>query len=352
MEVYMKNPYIITFGKEPGQQIPRLVQANDIVENFIEEEPANQVYIITGVRGSGKTVFMSEVSNKLEEYGDWIMVELNSSSDMIKSLGAKLYSNNTLTEYLKSLDISLSLFGVEMSVKKPSQIIDMETAVGKMLESLSKHGKKILVKVDEVTNNQYVREFVSAYQIFIRQGAPLFLLMTGLYENVSELQNVDNLTFLYRAPKVLMQPLNKSAMARNYEKIIGVSKEASIEMAELTSGYSYAFQVLGNLTYANGGDYNGILDEYRQYLEEYVYLKLWSELSVKDKEVALAIARCDGGKIKNIRNDLGVETNAFNPYRKRLIRKGLIDGTEWGYIKFTLPFFREFILENFATLGL
>lgn len=44
-------------------------------------------------------------------------------------------------------------------------------------------------------------------------------------------------------------------------------------MAGLTKGYPFAFQVLGYLTWNNGGDYNGILGEYEQYLSEFVYDK-------------------------------------------------------------------------------
>ena len=89
-----------------------------------------------------------------------------------------------------------------------------------------------------------------------------------------------------------------------------------------------------------------IYTQYEQYLSEFVYDKLWSELSAKDKMVARGIAQIKGGKISEIRELLHMETNEFNPYRKRLIRKGLIDGETRGYVKFSLPFFEEYVLEN------
>ena len=39
--------------------------------------------------------------------------------------------------------------------------------------------------------------------------------------------------------------------------------------------------------------------------------------------VAKGIADIKSGKIKEIRETLGMETNEFNTYRKRLIRKGI-----------------------------
>ena len=119
-----------------------------------------------------------------------------------------------------------------------------------------------------------------------------------------------------------------------------------MDMAYLTKGYSFAFQVLGYLTWENGGDYKSVLPEYRQYLDEFVYDKIWSELSQKDKSVLNAVSRVDSGKIEEIRNLLDMQTNEFNPYRKRLINRGLLDGKERGYVKLVLPMFAEYIRDN------
>ena len=62
--------------------------------------------------------------------------------------------------------------------------------------------------------------------------------------------------------------------------------------------------------------------------------------------VARGIAEVDGGKIKDIRERLGMETNEFNPYRKRLIKKGILSGEMRGYVYFTLPLFDEYVIDN------
>ena len=48
-----------------------------------------------------------------------------------------------------------------------------------------------------------------------------------------------------------------------------------------------------------------------------------------------------------IREALGMETNEFNPYRKRLIRKGIVSGETRGYVYFTLPLFDEYVVANY-----
>ena len=71
------NPYTLVFGKEPGELISRVTQFDDVIENFTAEKSSQQVYMVTGVRGSGKTVFMTEVANHLRSDEQWVVTELN-----------------------------------------------------------------------------------------------------------------------------------------------------------------------------------------------------------------------------------------------------------------------------------
>ena len=50
----MQNPFTLSFGKKPLQYISRISQTNQIVETFRSENPVNQLFMITGVRGSAK----------------------------------------------------------------------------------------------------------------------------------------------------------------------------------------------------------------------------------------------------------------------------------------------------------
>ena len=63
----MNNPFTITIGKKPKQYIERIMQTKEIIDTFTEEEPSNQVYMLNRVRGCGKTVMMTSISNTLSE---------------------------------------------------------------------------------------------------------------------------------------------------------------------------------------------------------------------------------------------------------------------------------------------
>ena len=343
----MQNPFTLTFGRSPLESVERPVQINEILEVFTADTVNQQMFIITGVRGSGKTVMMTQISNKLRANADWVVIELNPATDLLSAMLSKLNSNQVCTELIKSAKIDLSFFGFGVSIEGTVPITDAETAIIKILEKIKKSGRRLLVTIDEMTNSESMKVFAGAFQIFVRQELPVFLLGTGLYENIEELQNEKSLTFLYRAPKIQLRPLNNGAIINKYKTIFHISQESASQMAELTKGYPFAFQVLGYLTWNHDGDYHAVLDEYKQYLSEFVYDKIWSELSAKDRMVAKAIADEKSGKIKDIRERLGMETNEFNPYRKRLIKKGIVSGEMRGYVYFTLPLFAEYVIENY-----
>ncbi len=340
----MNNPYNLIFGKEPFQVIPRNTQKNEIIYSFLSEPCEQQVYMITGIRGCGKTVFMTDVSKAIGQEKDWIVVELNSQQDLMTDLAAALGSENSLAKMFKSASINLSLFGIGLEVKDSVPVSSIQIALEKMLDSLKKHKKKVLICIDEVTVTEHMKAFAGAFQIFVRKELPIFLLMTGLYENINSLQNEKSLTFLYRAPKIELKPLNAGSIMENYKEIFKLKSDEAGKMAELTKGYSFAFQVLGYFTFRQGGDYKKAIPEFRQYLEDYVYEKVFSEMSQGDRKFAYSLARTETGKAKDIKIKGSFADNEYSVYRDRLIKRGIITGNEHGFVRFTLPLFDEYVI--------
>lgn len=345
----MNNPFTLSFGKKPTQFISRITQTNEIVTMFQAEEASNQIYMLTGVRGSGKTVLMTTISRILEADDRWIIMELNPVRDLLQSLAAKLYSLPEMHPLFLKAKLDLSAFGLGVSIDHAVPVTDIETAISRMLEQIKKAGKRLLISIDEVTNSEYIRVFASAFQIFIRQDYPIFLLMTGLYENIHNLQNEKSLTFLYRAPKVLLEPLNYTAVKKSYMDIFQISPSEADEMCLLTKGYPFAFQVLGYLYWENAGkkSLSDILPEFDQYLEEYVYSKIWSELSEGDRKIVYTMSVTGKTKIKDIRESLNMKPELFSVYRERLKRKGVVDVRQYGHLSLALPRFDVFAMSNF-----
>jgi len=337
------NPFSLVFGKEPTQMISRIVQTEEIVNCFNAENPPQQAYIITGIRGVGKTVLMTNIANRFRKQNDWVVIELNSSSELLKDLAAKLYNEKGLSSLFQAAGIDLSFFGIGINIKKVEPITDLETAIVRMLKKLKEKNKRLLITIDEVSNSKEMRVFAGAFQIFVRQELPIFLLMTGLYENINSLQNEKNLTFLYRAPKQYLKSLNLTSVARDYKNIFNLGDSESHEMAKLTAGYPFAFQVLGYHTFEHKGDYKAAIDDARQYLDEYAYDKIWMELSETEKRIVALVAKEKVSSVKDIKERLNLPANAFSVFRDRLIKKGIVNGDRRGYLQLTLPFFDEYI---------
>ena len=78
-------------------------------------------------------------------------------------------------------------------------------------------------------------------------------------------------------------------------------------------------------------------------MENQEYLDIWERLSHKDRFVAYGIAKAQSHRTAEVREILHLNKNEFNPYRKRLIKKGLVAGDSWGMVSFTLPYFDEFV---------
>ena len=335
------------FGKEPLQMIHRIAESDEICRNFLAEQSPQQVYMITGVRGVGKTVQMTEISKRIRKEDNWVVVELNPANDLLVDLAAKLYNESSVTDIIRNAKINLSFWGIGVSLEQSDQITNIEVAVTRILESIKKHNKRVLITIDEVTNSESMKIFSGAYQIFVRHDLPVYLLMTGLYENIDALQNEKSLTFLHRAPKIYLKALNIGSIANQYKKTFYLHAEEAREMALMTRGYSFAFQVLGYFTFEQGGDYHAALETYREYLDEYVYRKIWSGLSGKDKRILNTVAGVESGKVNEIRNALNLKPNEFSPYRDRLIRRGILNGDERGVVRFTLPYFEDYIRDNY-----
>ena len=341
----MGNPFTLAFGKKPVQYVSRIVQTNRIIEDYEADPAVNQIYMVTGVRGSGKTVMMTNIAGLLSERDDWIVVELNATRDLLQSLASRLYAVPKLHECFLKAKLDFSAFGLGVTIENAAPVTDVEDMVAKMLDQIQKLGKRLLITIDEVEYSEQMKVFVSAFQIFMRQEYPIFLLMTGLYENIYELQNNKSLTFLYRAPKIILAPLNLMAVRQHYADIFQLDEESSERMAELTRGYPFAFQVLGYLYWEqrDSKTLEEILPEYDQYLEEYVYSKIWSEMSERDKEIMQRLAASGEMRVKDLREQLGMSSEQFSVYRERLKRKGVIDTREYGKISMALPRFEEFI---------
>ncbi|MCQ2743094.1 MAG: DUF2075 domain-containing protein [Bacilli bacterium] len=341
----MENPFVLTFGKEPIETIRRNEELSVILDSFSQEIPSNQIFVITGLRGSGKTVLLTSLLKHYENESDWMVEDLNPEVDLAKSLVSKLYHDGVAKSVFVKGELNFSFHGLGVTLNSEGPEMDPETALERMLVYLKRKKKKLLITIDEASNTPYLRRFAHTFQMLVRMDLPIFLVMTGLFENIDKIQNEKDLTFLLRAPKIYLGPLDLKSIARRYQSTLNIDFSKAAELSLFTKGYAYAFQALGYILYREKTtDINDkVLSMFDDYMSSYVYEKIWSSISAKEKEVVKVVAE-DGGVLSSeAERKLGMPHNVFCVYRDRLLKKGLIISPARGIVSVGLPRFDAFI---------
>lgn len=304
----MQNPFTTTFSKTPEYTYIHTEKTEEILENFIYDNPSESVYKITGVRGSGKTVIFAKVEEELRtnesRYINWLVFDVNPARDILGQIGAMLVKAG---------------FGSQ----------DKKTT-----------------GIDEVLKSEEMVKFASEYGRWLRAGYPVYFVCTGLYENIQELSNVKNLTFFRRAATVKTEPLNMIRMTEMYKSKLDIDSDEAREMAKITKGYAYAFQELGVLCFKKKEDESleDILPKLKAELFAYSYEKIWEEMTEMDRFLAGLLTDKEEYKREEVLKLMGEKAGSYSMYRDRLIKRGIIK-TRQGYISLALPYFDEYIKE-------
>lgn len=158
---------------------------------------------------------------------------------------------NSLKDIFKKADINVSLLRINIGVKNETPTVNDETILRQMLDVIKKSGKKLLITIDEVA-------------------------------------------FLYRAPKIILKPLDYQLMTDAYKKVLSIPLSSASKMARLTMGYSFAFQMFGYLYWDNNCE---------KEIEEI--------LSDTDKKIICELAKQGTSKVKDIRKALDMSSQKF-----------------------------------------
>ncbi len=350
----MQNPFSTTFNKLPEYSYITTNEPREMIENFSYDSPSESVYKITGIRGSGKTVIMASVQEELKSEHNakkgWLVYTLNPSRDMLHQFAAYLYSEKFIKESIKSKSINISASilgtggGIGYSSERDDKYFDIGVEIRKMLDVAASKHKKILICIDEVSKTKDMIVFTLEFGGWLVSGYPVYVVCTGLYENVMELGNVKNLTFFRRGTTIETNPLNHIKMSEMYTSLLDIDIDTAKKMAAITNGYAYAFQQLGALYFKNGKklSLDEITDELKRELFSYSYEKIWEELTEEDRYLVSLISEKEEYKREEVLALMGKKAGNYSVYRDRLLKRGIIRSRQ-GYIWLYPPFFAEYV---------
>ena len=358
-----KNPFRPSFGSVPPIFLDREDMTNTVAEEMKEENSPYRTTLIYGLRGSGKTSFLVDVCNAVEKDAKWIVVypaaDGNLKQNLISSIISKTESK--VKKFFESTELSLSLFGagIAKGKKDSNDAAGFQSDMEQLLKRLKEKEMSLLIAIDEVSSTEEIKSFASLYNVLRLQNYPVALIMTGLPYNISELQNDKVLTFLLRSARVELAPLELFSVKYSYKKTfedagIKISDSTCAFMAKVTAGYPYAFQLLGYLVWKKAAEeisidvVKNILDEYKVNLFRNVYTKVYSEMSNGDRKILKIIAHSANASVtpKNLAQELGRTPGYVSTYKKRLLEDQVIEIGSNGQIGFSLPYFKDFVLEN------
>jgi hypothetical protein len=338
----------LDFGAKPKLYIPRIEEEETILETFLSKEPSTHLYMIIGARGMGKTVLMTSVSQKIEAEDKWIHIDLSSENTMVDFISELEDKCKSKVPKL-NISVNLKALNVDLSSRE-AKYSSIKVELNNILEKLKKNNIRLLITIDEAMNSASMREFATYYQQCLRKEYSVFVIMTGLYKNIRALENNKSLTFLRRAEKINLEPLDSYRIASDYKDTLKMDFDDAIEAAELIGGYSYGFQMLGYLLFKNKKlkiD-DEICSELKYALYEKSYDKIWEELSINEQKLCMEVAKAEhDAEVSIVKGAMGIDDNNFSTYRNTLIKAGIIlGGTARGRLRFVLPFFKEYINES------
>ena len=352
----MQNPFTTTFSKAPEYTYITTNKIEEILENFSYQNPSESVYKITGVRGSGKTVILAKIEEELRsdfnKESGWLVFDLNPTRDMLGQMAAMLHKVGFGKSDTKNGSITISANvlgsggGVGYSAEKEDAFFDIGVEVEFMIKQAQEKGKKIFVGIDEVSKTTEMIKFTSEYGRWLRANYPVYLVCTGLYENIQEVCNVKNLTFFRRATTIKTEPLNVVRMSEMYKNKLNIEVEEARKMAKCTKGYAYAFQMLGALYFKKKKTecLEDLIPELKAELFAYSYEKIWEEMTETDRFLVSLLTEKTEYKREEVLKLMGERAGNYSMYRDRLLKRGILESRQ-AYISLALPYFADYLKE-------
>ena len=230
-----------------------------------------------------------------------------------------------------------------------------------LLDALAAHNTGLLITVDEVTPHldEMIR-LASVYQLFIREGRKISLLMAGLPSQVSSLLNDPAVTFLRRASQYDLPRIDDYEIEAAFQKTIEdsgrtIEKKALNEAVSAIGGFPYMMQLVGFRAWESAGNAKRIttravsegihmaaLD-----LERRVIKTTVQELSSGDIAfLGAMLPDKDISMVSAIEQRMKKNSGYVSRYRARLLESGVIETAGRGKLRFALPGLKEYLLRE------
>lgn len=358
------NPFKPTAGAEP----PVLVGRSEVLEDFAEGleggvgAPA-RLMRITGPRGSGKTVLLTELGDIARRSG-WRVIDETARAGMNQAVLHRLIADG----HVKDASISANLVVVDASARLSTDkgALSLRDALDAEATRLTKKDKGLLVTIDEVQNasEEDITELAVATQHLIREKKNIAFVFAGITTGVMGLLNGEGTTFLRRAKAEELGAIPLSEVKDAFRRTIvrngmQIEEAALDKAAQVTQGYAYFIQLVGYNIWREARRHAGESTDIsledvgkgaRRAIQEFETGTLMAAIDDLPKtamEYLLAMSEdAAASSTGEIAKRLGLSQTSLSATRRLLIDRQLVEPTARGYIGFSIPFMKEFLVNN------
>ncbi|NHM15934.1 AAA family ATPase [Eggerthellaceae bacterium zg-887] len=362
------NPFKPTAGAEPPVLVGREKVIEDFSDGLAEGAGARgRLMRITGPRGSGKTVLLTELGDLARNEG-WDVIDETARDGLCDRIAHAASSEASRADL--SFDLHAGVFDFHAATPKPEGPCDLRDALTKRLQVLARQKRGLLITLDEVqdANRDEMREIAAAVQHLIREKHDIAFVFAGLTSGVLDLVNGEALTFLRRAlPEELAAIPTEEVRAAYRETMVrsglDIEDEALSIAAQATVGYAYLVQLVGYQVWRAGKGHvetsklitaldarqgvDAAIDEFFDAVLESAV----AGLPLRAVEYLLAMA--DGPDVcptAFVADELNVAAASLTSYRRMLIQRQIIESHARGFVTFAIPYTRRFLRERKESL--
>lgn len=389
----IKNPFSPGAGSPPPELVGRegiLEQARVLLGRVKEKRPEKS-FLLTGLRGVGKTVLLNEIERLAAKTG-YRTVPLEAHED--KALAAMLVP--PLRKLLFELDrvagagdkakrglavlkgfmngVKLAMGDIEVGLdiepeKGSADSGDLESDLPNLFMAVAEAAEErktpVALLIDELQyfSAQELSALIMAMHKMQQRQLPMVLIGAGLPilpRLAGESKSYAERLFSFPNIGALSEPDANKAL-QDPTKAVGVDFEAAAlkEIFRLTQGYPYFIQEWGYQSWNRAAGPPITLEVVQaatatviKRLDANFFRVRFDRLTPGEKRFLRAMAGFGAGahRSADIAEALGVNINSLGPGRAKLIQKGMIYSPTHGDLAFTVPLFDEFMLRAMPQL--
>ncbi len=381
----LKNPYSPGAGAPPPELVGReaVLKQAEILLGRIKIGKPEKSFLMTGLRGVGKTVLLVEMQKKAEELGyKTIFIEAHEdkslglllapylrtllySLDRMASIGNKAKrALSILRGFIGALKVAYGDISIGLDIEPElgyADSGDIEIDLPQLLIAVGEAALgncAVAILIDEI---QYLSlkelgALIMAMHKLQQRQLPVLLIGAGLpvlpglagesKSYAERLFNFPNIGKLSKpdAYKALQDPA----------VVVGVNfEEKALEkIYEMTEGYPYFLQEWGyvawNRAVSNSITYTTVelaTQEVIDQLDNNFFRVRFDRLTPGERNFLRVMAELGEGPYKagDIAELCGVKVSALSSTRASLMKKGMIYSPSYGFIAFTVPLFDQFM---------